>query len=101
MLVSVSLISLSPPAAEVKCGNADAGFLLDMSDTISNRTYRRQIKLIQGLVRAFDVSLGGSRAGLVTFSDNAVTNFDFDMHPTTHDFNRAVRRLDKYGNHNC
>ena len=79
------------------CSNADVGFILDMSNTISRRTFHREIKLIQGLVRAFDVKLGGSRAGLVTFSDNAATNIDFDHHPTVHAFNRAVRRISQSG----
>ena len=77
----------------MSCENADIGFLLDGSTTATKRTFYRGIKLIQGLVRAFDVRLGGSRAGLVTFSDNAETNIDFDKHASSYRFNREVGKL--------
>lgn len=64
-----------------------------MSGTTKNTIYRRSIKLIQGLVREFNVQLGHSRAGLVTFSDDARTNFDFDKYPNGHEFNKALDKL--------
>ena len=53
--------------------------------------------MIQGLVRAFEVRLGSSRAGLVTFNDHAVTRIEFGKYASGEVFNREVRKIKRSG----
>ena len=87
-----------PYTVRLGCQSADLGFLLDVSGTMESRVYRKSIRIIQALVREFNVRLGRSRAGLVTFSTEAKTEFDFDMYPNAHKFNAALRKLPFKGN---
>ena len=83
--------------AATRCGKVDAGFLLDASGSISNHMFQKEIEIIQGLARAFNVKHGGSRAGLVVFSNYAKTVIDFDMCPTVQEFITDVRKVNKTG----
>ena len=73
------------------------GFVLDRSTSLGNRNFRRALKIIHGLVKAFDVKPGCSRAGLVTFADNATTDIDFEKYDSYKDFNKATRELKRVG----
>ena len=76
---------------------SDLGFLMDVSDTISLRNFDREKQVIQGLVEAFEVKLGGSRAGLVTFSTFAHTRMEIGEHDSMAQFNAIVSKLPKTG----
>ena len=79
------------PADSVNpCLMSDLGFVMDVSDTISDRNFDREKQVIQGQVEAFEVKLGGSRAGLVTFSTFAHTRAEIGQYDTAAAFNRFV-----------
>ena len=79
------------------CFLSDLGFVMDVSDTISDKNFDREKQVIQGLVEAFEVKLGGSRAGLVTFSTFAHTRAEIGQYDTAAAFNEIVRGLPKGG----
>ena len=70
---------------------------MDVSDTISDRNFDREKKVIQGLVEAFEVKLDGSRAGLITFSTVAHTRAEIGQYDTAAAFNQVVGNLKQYG----
>ena len=70
---------------------------MDVSDTISDRNFEREKKVIRGLVEASKVKLGGSRAGLVTFSLQARMRVEIGQYDTVAEFNKIVSGLAKDG----
>ena len=79
------------------CYLADVGFVMDVSDTLSDRNFLRAKQIIQQLAQAFGVKLGGSRAGLVTFSTTAKTVIEIGQNDTAAAFNREVSGITPFG----
>ena len=50
----------------------DIGFLLDASH-MSRSQFRREVAIMKGIVRAFNIGIGSNRAGLVIFGNKATT----------------------------
>ena len=55
---------------------------------------------MEKLVKAFDMKPGCSRAGVVTFADNATTDIDFDMYDDYKDFSEALKQIPMFGKSN-
>lgn len=74
------------------CKPASLGFLFDLSGSTSVY-HKQEIEIIQGIVNEFDVKVGGSQAGLVTFSDTAVTRIPIGQISQREQFNQYINDI--------
>ena len=49
---------------------SDVGFLLDSSGSLKEN-YQKEKDFLKAIARSFGISAGGSRAAVITFSENA------------------------------
>ena len=81
------------PAELIKVcsGEVDIGFILDASVSL-NADLSREKQYIKRLLKRFEVSKSGARAGLVSFADKATLNIKLSDYDTLDDFADAVSK---------
>ena len=67
---------------------------MDSSGSISDIDFQKQRDFVKDLVRIFNISPAGSRAGVVTYSDFPTVRAEFGRYESSEKFARAVDRID-------
>ena len=77
-----------------RCENpVDVAFLMDASGSIGEANYKLEKNFVKEVVYAFGVSEAGSHAGIITYSDDAELNINFEKYKSLDSFNQAVDSL--------
>ncbi len=72
------------------CKNiANIGFIVDSSGSL-RRDYGKEKEFVKQLAESFEISRAGSRAGVVTFSNDAKLSIAMNQYTSVKDFNKAV-----------
>ena len=77
-----------------KCNKlADIVFIMDSSDRVGNENYQKQKDFVKVIAGSFGIQPGGSRAGVILYSDQATSNIRLNDYLYEEDFAREVDRL--------
>lgn len=66
---------------------------MDASANVGTDNFGRQKAFVKLLARSLNVAPGGSRAALITYSNNAVTVVPLGGYETVHDFESTLDRI--------
>ena len=88
----VCFFSTVPPCDNI----ADIGFVVDSSGSL-RRSFGKEKDFVKTLAEGFGISRDGSRAGIVTFSYNAVLTAKMSDHQDMKDFRASVDKIPYMG----
>ena len=92
--IELSLILLYIFTGQRICiGKRDIGFIVDSSGSIRSH-YGIVKSFVKNVAEEIGISLSGTRAGVLLFSDNAILKVKLNQFDNTADFNNAVDNLD-------
>ena len=87
------IFCLAPDGTLCSLPLADVGFVMDVSNHITKDNLGREKEIVKKLVKLFNVKLGRSRAGLMTFNDNATTLLGIGEKASASEFTQTVNSI--------
>ena len=71
----------------------DLGFVVDGSGSVGSQNFRKQLKFIQELTKAFEISNEETHIGLVVYDHRAKVAFGFDQFYDQQSVVQAISRI--------
>ena len=68
-------------------------FILDESGSVGSTNHQLGLEFMESVVGFYDISLDGTRVSVITFSNSANVEFNFNDHSTLLDVHTAIREI--------